>query len=84
MIESVQMLIVVCPLQQEIAEAADEAARKYYDETDPKDISDSEVTALMRAAARSKQHSFRGQFAKHLAVANPKFGDKFLQEVCAF
>ena len=85
MIESLQMLIVVlCPLQQEIAEAADEAARKYYDETEPHDRSDTDVTALMRAAARSKQQSFRGQFAKHLAVANPKFGDKFLQEVCAF
>jgi hypothetical protein len=83
MFESMQMLIALCLLQQEIAEAADEAARKYYDETDPKDISDTDVTALMRAAAKSKQQSFRGQFAKHLAVANPKFGDKFLQEVSA-
>jgi hypothetical protein len=84
MFEYVQMLIPLCFLQQEIAEAADEAARKYYDETAQEDRSDTDVTALMRAAARSKQNSFRGQFAKHLAVANPKFGDKFLQEVCAF
>jgi hypothetical protein len=83
MFESMQMLIALCLLQQEIAEAADEAARKYYDETEPNDRSDTDVTALMRAAAKSKQQSFRGQFAKHLAVANPKFGDKFLQEVSA-
>jgi hypothetical protein len=83
MFESIQMLIALCPLQQEIAEAADDAARKYYDDTAKEDRSDTAITALMRAAARSKQQSFRGQFAKHLAIANPKFGDRFLQEVSA-
>ena len=78
-----EMLTAQCRFQQEIAEAADEAARKYYDETAPEDRSDTDVTSQMRAAARNKQQSFRGQFAKHLAVANPKFGDKFLQEVSA-
>jgi len=71
-------------LQQEIAEAADVAARKYYEETAKEDWSDTAVTAVMRAAAKSKQQSFRGQFAKHLAIANPKFGDRFLEEVSAF
>ena len=77
------MLIALCPLQQEIAEAADVAARKYYEETAKEDWSDTAVTALMRAAARSKQQSFRGPFSKHLAIANPKFGEGFLQEVSA-
>jgi hypothetical protein len=81
MFESIQMLIALCPLQQEIAEAADDAARKYYDETAKEGRSDTAVTALMRAAARSKQQSFKGQFIKHLAIANPKFGNRFLQEV---
>jgi hypothetical protein len=75
------MLITLCPLQQEIAEAADDVARKYYDETAKKDRSDTAITVVMRAATRSRQQSFRGQFAKHLAIANPKFGDKFLQEM---
>jgi hypothetical protein len=35
----------------------------------------------MRAVAKSKTTSLRGQFGKHLAVANPKLGDKFLDEV---
>jgi hypothetical protein len=35
----------------------------------------------MRAATKAKQQSFKGQFSKFTAVANPKFGDEFLQEV---
>jgi hypothetical protein len=70
-------------LQQEIAEASDDAARKYYDETPKEEKSDTEVTAVMRAAAKTKQHSFRGQFSKYTAIANPKFGDEFLVEVSA-
>jgi phosphoenolpyruvate synthase/pyruvate phosphate dikinase len=70
-------------LQQEIAEALDDAARKYYDETPKEERSDTEVTAVMRAAAKTKRHSFRGQFSKFTTVANPKFGDEFLEEVSA-
>jgi hypothetical protein len=83
MFESILMLFALCPLQQEIAEAADDVARKYYDETAKEDRSDTVITAVMRAAAKTRQQSFRGQFAKHLAIANPKFGDMFLQEVSA-
>jgi hypothetical protein len=71
-------------LQQEIAEASDDAAKKYYDETPKEDRSDEGVTTAMRSAAKSKQQSFKGQFSKYLAIANPKFGDKFLNEVSAF
>jgi hypothetical protein len=42
------------------------------------------VTAVVRAAAKSKQQSFKGQFSKFTAVANPKFGDGFLDEVSDF
>jgi hypothetical protein len=83
MFEFIVMLLALCPLQQEIAEAADDAVRKYYDETAKEDRSNAAVTVVMRAAARTMQQSFRGQFAKHLAIANPKFGDKFLQVVSA-
>jgi hypothetical protein len=68
-------------LQQEIAEASNDAARKYYDETPADERSTSEVTALMRAVAKTKHQSFKGQFSKYTVVANPKFGDEFLQEV---
>jgi hypothetical protein len=42
------------------------------------------MTAMMRAAAKAKQHSFKGQIAKYTAIANPKFGDEFLDEVSVF
>jgi hypothetical protein len=38
----------------------------------------------MRATAKSKQQSFKGQFSKFTTVANPKFGDGFLDEVRDF
>jgi hypothetical protein len=47
-------------LQQEIAEASDDAARKYYDETPKDERNDTEVPAVMKAAAKTKKHSFRG------------------------
>jgi phosphoenolpyruvate synthase/pyruvate phosphate dikinase len=68
-------------LQQEIGEASDDAARKYYDETPMEDRSDTRVTAAMRAVAKTMHHSFKGQFFKYLSITNPKFGDKFLEEV---
>jgi hypothetical protein len=42
-------------LQQEIAEASDDAARKYYNETPKEERCDTGVTAVMRAAAKTKQ-----------------------------
>jgi hypothetical protein len=74
-------LILVCYYQQEIAEASDDAARKYYEDTPKDEINVAAVTAAMRHAAKTKQNSFKGQFHKYLAIANPKFGEKFLQEV---
>ena len=75
------MLFIHCYLQQEIGEASDDAARKYYDETPKEDWSNSGVTAAMRAAAKTKHQNFKGQFFKYLSITNPKFGDKFLEEV---
>ena len=68
-------------MQQEIGEASDEAARRYYDETPKEEWSDLGVTGAMRGAAKTKHQSFKGQFFKYLSIANPKFGDKFLEEV---
>jgi hypothetical protein len=70
------MLVNQCQFQQEIGEASDDAARKCYDETPKEDRNDAGVTA-----AKNKHHSFKGQFFKYLSIANPKFGDKFLEEV---
>jgi hypothetical protein len=71
---------LIC-LQQEISEASDDASRKYYEETPEKDRTIAGVTEVMRATARNKHASFKGQFSKFTAVANPKFGDAFMDEV---
>jgi hypothetical protein len=42
---------------------------------------DAGITAAMRAAAKTKAASYRGKFSKFTVVANPKLGDKFLDEV---
>jgi hypothetical protein len=78
------MFVIPLHLQQEIAEASDDAARKYYEETLELERTGLGVTAVMRAAAKSKQQSFKGQFSKFTVVANPKFGDGFLDEVSDF
>jgi hypothetical protein len=75
------MFVLLIHLQQEIAEASDDAARKYYEETPEQERTGLGVTAVMRAAAKTKQQSFKCQFSKFTVVANPKFGDKFLDEV---
>jgi hypothetical protein len=68
-------------MQQDISEASDEAARKYIDETEKKDRDPTVVTQVMRAVAKAKAASYRGKFSKFAAVANPKLGDRFLEEV---
>jgi hypothetical protein len=68
-------------VQQEIAEASDEAAQRYLEETPESERSDSGITSAMRAAAKAKAASYRGKFSKYTAVANPKLGDQFLDEV---
>jgi hypothetical protein len=68
-------------LQQEILEASDDASRKYYEETPEKDRTGSGVTEVLKAAAKFKHQSFKAQFSKLTAVANPKFGDDFMDEV---
>jgi hypothetical protein len=78
------MIVFFTYWQQEIADASNDAARKYYEETAEVDHTVSGVIAVMRAAAKAKQQSFKGQFSKFTAVANPKFGDEFLEEVNVF
>jgi hypothetical protein len=75
------MLVPLYFLQQEIVEASDDTAWLYYDEKPDDERSTSEVTAMMRAVAKSKYQSFKGQFSKYAAIANPKFGDELLEEV---
>jgi hypothetical protein len=38
----------------------------------------------MRVAAKTKHQSFKGQFSKFTAIANPKFGDAFMDGLVFF
>jgi hypothetical protein len=49
------MLVPLCHLQEEIAEASIDAARMYYDETPKEERCDTSITAIMRAATKNKQ-----------------------------
>jgi hypothetical protein len=75
------MFDLLIRLQQEISEASDDASRKYYEETSETDRTGLGVIEVMRAATKTKHQSFKGQFSKFTAVANPKFGDAFMDEV---
>jgi hypothetical protein len=75
------MFVPLIYLQQEIAEALDDATRRYYVKTIEAEMTSLRVTAMMRAAAKTKQQSFKGQYSKFTAIANPKFGDGFLDEI---
>jgi hypothetical protein len=75
------MFDLLIHLQQEISEASNDASRKYYEETSETDRTGLGVTEVMKAAAKTKHQSFKGQFSKFIAVANPKFDDAFMDEV---
>jgi hypothetical protein len=68
-------------LHQEIAEAFDKEVRKYVKEILEEERSNFGMMAVMRATAKNKVQSFKGQFSKYTAIANPKLGDEFFEEV---
>jgi hypothetical protein len=78
------MFVLPLNLQQEIKEASDDAARKYYEETREAERTGLGVTTVMRVAPKTKQQPFKSQFSKFTVVANPKFVDGFLDEVSVF
>jgi hypothetical protein len=55
-----RVIVIFIDLQQEIADASNDAARKFYEETEEADRIVPGVTAVMRAAAKAKQQSFKG------------------------
>ena len=71
-------------MQQDIIDALDKATRKYQGETPKEERTNGGITMVMWATVRSKTSSLRGQFAKHLAIANPKLGDQFFNEASTF
>ena len=72
------MIVIFNDLLQDIADVSNDDARKYYEETGEAERTVLGVTVVMRAVAKAKQQSFKGQFSKFTTITNPEFGDEFL------
>jgi hypothetical protein len=67
--------------QQDITVVADEAARKYKEDTGPKALTEGGPIAAMLEAVKAKTQNLVSRLSKLTAVANPTFGPNFLEEV---
>ncbi len=74
------MYHIIC-IQQEIAILSDAAVRIYYEKTKPENRTPKGVHDAMIQAAAAAIKGFRIEFDKQSAIANPKNGVGFLQEV---
>ena len=68
-------------LQQDIAEAGDEAQRKFKDEHDKSNKSAAGLRGAIIAAMEAKRKQLNTPFTKFLSIANPHNGANFLIEV---
>ena len=68
-------------LQQELAEAGDEAQRKYEEETDKNSRATIGLTSAITADIEAKQQKLTTAFTKYLSIVNPANGTQFLSEV---
>lgn len=69
-------------LQREISQASDAAARAYKDNTPPQERTAIGVFKAMSSAEEKARKSYRSKsFEKYIAVANPKNGEAFFDEV---
>lgn len=68
--------------QQDISRAADDAAAEYHRTTPPENISPEGVWDAMALATDTMVKAIKAKdFLKYLAVANPKNGEAFFDEV---
>ena len=68
-------------LQQDIAEAGDEAQRKFEDEHDKSNRSAAGLRGAIVAAMEAKRKQLNTPFTKFLSIANPHNDANFLIEV---
>jgi hypothetical protein len=68
-------------IQQDIPEASNERVRTYINEIVEANRFDAKITAIMRAVAKAKAALYLEKFSKYTSVANPKLGNKSLEEV---
>jgi hypothetical protein len=71
-------------LQHDIAKAGDAELRKYCEQTPEEDITEEGMREAMLMGVKDKTEKLKVKLRKMTAVANPSYGDRILQEVCAF
>lgn len=76
--------ISIFDVQQDIAIVSDAAVRTYYEKTKQQDRTPKGVHDAMTQAAIAAIKGYRTEFDKQSAIANPKNGVGFLEEVCHF
>ena len=62
------MIVIFNDLQQEIADASNDVAKKYYEETEEAERTVPRVTAVMKVATKAKQQSFKVQSSKFTTI----------------
>jgi hypothetical protein len=67
--------------QQDIAAVANEAARKYKEDTAPDALIEGGPTTAMLEAVKVKTQNLVSRLSKLTAVANPVLGPEFLEDV---
>jgi len=68
-------------LQQEIAQAADGAVRKYHEVTPTHEKNDEQVANTMRAGARERTSKLNMKMMKLVTLVDPIHRPEFLKEV---
>ena len=75
------LIALIFCVHQDIAEAGDEAHRKYVEESKDGNRTESSMRAIISSAMDSRHQKLNAPFTKHLAIANLHNGSTFLMEV---
>lgn len=73
--------MLVLGVQQDIANAADVAVQKYYEDTPAEKVNKEGVADAMRASIKDSTEKLYKKLSKIVAVASPALGPDWLPEV---
>ena len=68
-------------VQRDIVDAGDLAKKKYFELTPESERSSEGITAFMNVAMDAKRVKLDSSLAKHLPIADPSLGHKFLIQI---
>ena len=71
-------------VQQEIADAVDEAAQIYKEEVPPEEQSGKGLSEVLDVVIKKTTEELGHKFNKQRSIANPALGKQFLEEIISF